>query len=379
MINVGALLATPIRSAALTMIFSGLVFFSYGQVPLSTLPSGGNKKASVSEWVGLTRVEVDYSRPGVRGRAGHIWGQLVHVGFVDQGFGSSKASPWRAGANENTVIRFSTDVRINGQPLAAGAYGFFIAYYPDSAVLIFSKESNAWGSYFYNPASDALRVSVRPEKLEESVERLRFQFSEQTEQSAVLALEWERLRIPFTVDVDYVATQLASFRRELLTERGFVWQSWEQAGAWCAERKVNLPQALEWSDSACSATFGGDQFFTPFVTRAALLELSGRQQEAADVIRRALPKAGMQEAHSYARRLLMEKKTDAAMEVFEANFKKYPNQFTTLVGMTRGLAAKNEWKKALLMAKKALPMAPDTPNREAVQAMIKKLEQGQSL
>ena len=121
MINVGALLATPIRSAALTMIFSGLVFFSYGQVPLSTLPSGGNKKASVSEWVGLTRVEVDYSRPGVRGRAGHIWGQLVHVGFVDQGFGSSKASPWRAGANENTVIRFSTDVRINGQPLAAGA------------------------------------------------------------------------------------------------------------------------------------------------------------------------------------------------------------------------------------------------------------------
>lgn len=379
MTKMGALLATPIRLAAFTMMLSGLAFSGHSQVPLTTLPSGGNKKASISEWVGLTRVDVDYSRPGVRGRAGHIWGQLVHVGFIDQGFGSSKAAPWRAGANENTVIRFSTDVRINGQPLAAGAYGFFIAYYPDSAVLIFSKDSDAWGSFFYNPANDALRVSVTPEKLDESVERLRFQFSEQTEQSAVLALEWERVRIPFTVEADYVSTQLASFRRELLTERGFVWQSWEQAAAWCAERKVNLAQALEWSDSACSATFGGDQFFTPFATRAALLELSGRQQEAAAVIRMALPKAGMLEAHSYARRLLMEKKTDTALEVFEANFKKYPNQFTTLVGMTRGLAAKNELKKALQLAKKALPLAPDDPNRAAVQTMIQKLEQGQSL
>src|SRR4030095_13251349 len=107
----------------LISILSMLLFISmisYSQIPLTVLPSGGNKKAMTAEQIGLTKVVINYDRPGVKGRDGKIWGQLIPVGYTDQGFGSSKAAPWRAGANENTTIEFSTDVKIEGQPLAAG-------------------------------------------------------------------------------------------------------------------------------------------------------------------------------------------------------------------------------------------------------------------
>src|SRR5690349_21138460 len=109
--------------------------FSFSQIPLTVLPSGGNKKAMVGEQIGLTKVVINYDRPGVKGREGKIWGDLVPVGYVDQGFGSSKAAPWRAGANENTTFEFSTDVKIEGKDLPAGKYGFFIAYDPNECTL----------------------------------------------------------------------------------------------------------------------------------------------------------------------------------------------------------------------------------------------------
>ena len=92
-----------------SLLLSGMAI---SQIPLTTAPSGGNKKATVSERVGLTDVIIHYDRPAVKGREGKIWGQLVHTGYTDLGFGNTKAAPWRAGANENTVFEFSTDLKI---------------------------------------------------------------------------------------------------------------------------------------------------------------------------------------------------------------------------------------------------------------------------
>src|SRR4028119_540989 len=89
---------------------------SYAQVPYnSAVPNGYTKKAIVSEEVGLTQVTITYHRPAVNKREGKIWGAVVHKGFIDQGFGNGKPAPWRAGANENTVIEFDNDVKIEGQ------------------------------------------------------------------------------------------------------------------------------------------------------------------------------------------------------------------------------------------------------------------------
>src|SRR5690349_18871166 len=146
---------------ALPIILFILLFASsaYSQImPLTTEPDGGNKKASVSEQIGIVKISISYSRPGVKGREGHIWNTPVaHYGFVDLGHGTSTAAPWRAGANENTTMSFSHPVKIEGRDLPAGTYGFFISLGETESTLIFSKISNSWGSFYYDPTEDALR------------------------------------------------------------------------------------------------------------------------------------------------------------------------------------------------------------------------------
>lgn len=349
------------------------------QIPLTVAPSGGNKKAVVGEQIGLTKVTIHYDRPAVKGREGKIWGALVPVGYFDQQFGNTKQAPWRAGANENTTIEFSTDVKVNGQPLSAGKYGFFIAYDPKQSTLIFSKNATSWGSYYYDPKEDALRVTVQPQALDNSVEWLKYEFSNQKENSATVALSWEKLSIPFTVEVDYVKDQIESFRKELRTEKGFIWESWQQAAAWCLQRNVNLEQALQWADSASGGSFGGDKEFQTHALKAQILDKMGRAEEASAIMTKAMPLGTMNDIHQYGRQLLGLKKNKEALAVFTANFKKYPNQFTTLMGMVRGSSANGDFKNALKYAQQALPLAPDANNKTNVENMIRKLQEGKDV
>jgi tetratricopeptide (TPR) repeat protein len=346
---------------------------------LTSLPSGGNKKAKVVEQVGLTKVEINYDRPGVKGREGKIWGQLVSIGFTDPGFGSSHSSPWRAGSNENTTIEFSTDVKIEGQTLPAGKYGFFIAYDPNECILIFSKNTSSWGHYYYDEKEDALRVKVKPAALDKSVEWLKYEFMNQAENKATVALQWEKLMIPFTIEVDYIKDQLESFRRELRSDKGFVWEGWDQAAQWCVQHNVNLDQALQWSDSATGNTFGGDRSFPAWSTKARVLNKLGRTAEADAVMKKALPLGSMLEVHQYGRQLLSSKNNKEALEVFKTNFAKNPKEFTTMMGLTRGYSANGDFKNALKYANMALPLAPDVQNKTNLQSMIDKLKAGKDV
>ena len=361
-------------------LFIAFVSFSIiSQAQLTTTPSGGNKKAWVGEQIGLTTVEIRYDRPGVKGREGKIWGQLVHTGFADQGFGSSKAAPWRAGANENTTIHFSSDVKIEGKDLSAGTYGLFIAYDPNESIVIFSKNSVSWGSYYYDEKEDALRVKVKPVAADRNEEWLKYEFSNQTDNSATVSLYWEKLSIPFKVEVDLVKSQLEVFRNELRNRKGFVWQTWDQAAQWALQNNTNLDEALKWSDSATSPIFGGNNNFQPFATRAQLLQKMGKPAEADALIKTALPIANMQELHQYGRQLLSLKKNKEALEVFKMNASKNPNQFTTLMGLARGHSANGDYKTALKFARQALPLAPNPANKTNVETMIGKLEEGKDV
>src|SRR6516165_10848069 len=119
--------------SAMVIISLQLFFEAVANAQLTALPRGGNKRASVSEQIGITDVIIHYSRPGVKQREGHIWGELIPVGFSQLGYGFKNPTPWRAGANENTTIEFSTDVKIEGHEVSAGRYGFFIAYDPNES------------------------------------------------------------------------------------------------------------------------------------------------------------------------------------------------------------------------------------------------------
>jgi len=351
----------------------------YMHAQLTTLASGGNKKAAVTERIGLTDVTVQYDRPGVKGREGQIWGKLIPVGYTDQGFGSSKSAPWRAGANENTTIEFSTDVKIEGQPLAAGKYGFFVAYDPAECTLIFSKNNSSWGSFYYDPKEDVLRVKVKPVAADKSVEWLKYEFTDQTPSSAVVALQWEKLVIPFKIDVDVMGTQLASFRRELQSEKGFTWEAWDQAAQYCVQNKTNLDEALLWADTATSINFGGDKSFTAWSTKASVLDGLGKTQEAADVMKKAYPYGNINDLYFYARGLTRQKKGQQALDVFKINYDKHPNEFLTNAGMARGYSAVGDYKKALTYALKAQAQAPDPANKNIVNTMVTKLQDGKDI
>jgi len=366
------------KHALLTAAGLCLLFIqSFSQ--LTTTPSGGNKKAMVGERIGLTDVTIHYDRPHVKGREGKIWGNLVPVGYADQGFGNTKQAPWRAGANENTSFEFSTDVKIEGQPLPAGKYGFFIAYDPNECTLIFSKNSSSWGSFYYDPKEDALRIKVKPVALDKSAEWLNYSFSDETDDAATVSLNWEKLSIPFKIQVDAVNQQLESFRHELRSDRGFNWTAWDQAAQWCLTHSVNLDQALLWSDSATALTFGGDRSFQAWSTKSGILNKLGRTAEADAAIKSGLPIASMTDLHQYGRSLIAQKKPKEAMAIFKMNFDKNPNQFTTLMGLTRGYSANGDYKTALKYAQQALSAAPPGANKSNVENMIKNLQDGKDV
>jgi len=154
-----------------------------------------SQKALVSQTIGLTDITIVYQRPAVKQRK--IWGGLVP-------FNNGKPFPWRGGANENTTISFSTDVEVEGKPLTAGTYGLHFIPAADTWIIIFSKNSTSWGSFSYNEAEDALRITVTPKKEDEVEEYLTFEFENPQPNSVSVELVWEKLSVPFTVTVAWV-------------------------------------------------------------------------------------------------------------------------------------------------------------------------------
>lgn len=361
-----------------------LVFFlvsapSVAQImPLTMEPPGGNKKASVSEQIGIVKIEIRYSRPGVKGREGKIYNtQVAHYGFADLGHGTSDGAPWRAGANENTAISFSHPVRIEGHDLPAGTYGFFISLGEEESTLIFSNVSNSWGSFYYDPTKDALRVVVKNKILDQSVEWLKYEFIDQTGNSATIAMSWERRMIAFKIEVDTKALQIAAFENDFRTTRPYY--DYIQAANYCIENDVALDKALEWMDRAIYFRIMGEKNFRTLSTKAAVLTKMNRPDEARKVMEEALPLGNMLDVHFYGRQLLGLKQADEAMKVYQLNYKKHPNEFTTNVGLGRAFSAKGDYKRALTYMKAALPQAPDGGNKTHVETMIKKLEGGQDI
>lgn len=146
-------------------------------------------KAMVKQTVGFTDVIIEYSRPGVKGRK--IWGGLVPYNAV-----------WRAGANEATKIAFSTDVKIDGHKLKAGSYSFFAIPGQKTWTLIFNKVANQWGAFEYNDVEDALRIEVTPMQNNCWQEWLAYTINKSSDNKAVVILEWEKLKVPFNVEVE---------------------------------------------------------------------------------------------------------------------------------------------------------------------------------
>jgi len=182
--------------------------------------------ATVSQYVGITKITIDYSSPAVKDRK--IWGELVPFGQV-----------WRTGANEATTITFSDAVSVNGNELAAGTYGINSVPNANEWEIIFSKDIQVDGSSTFDPKKEVLRIKVKPEE-NYFMERMTFLFTDVTNNSGNVALVWEKLKVSFKVEVK---TQDLTLQKARDNFKG----NQLMAGAtYCLDNNINLEEGFKW-------------------------------------------------------------------------------------------------------------------------------------
>ncbi|MBS1605358.1 MAG: DUF2911 domain-containing protein, partial [Bacteroidetes bacterium] len=247
-----------------------------------TTPRTPSPAATVAQTIGISTVTVNYSRPSVKGRK--IWGDLVPYGWNKQGFGNGIDAPWRAGANENTVLRLSHPATVEGQAVPAGDYGlFFVVNRDNTGEVILSKDSRSWGSFWYDPQHDQMRakITLRPIPM---TEMLTYEFQHIDRTSTELALNWEKLQFPVKIEFAVDDIVLTNAEEELKGPTGFGWQGYTSAANYCVQNKVGYDKALVWIDQAIAINSN----FTTLKVKAGLLDATGKKAEAETLMKDAM-------------------------------------------------------------------------------------------
>lgn len=348
-----------------------------GAKDITLPPSGDNQFCSVTQGIGLVRITVTYSSPDVhapdgKDRAGHIWGELVPYGLYDLAFNECKSCPWRGGANENTTFSTSHPVKIEGQLLPAGTYAMFFIAGKEQWTVIFSKNYQSWGAFWYDPAEDQLRVTVTPSECEYH-EWLTYEFTDRQTDHAALALKWERLQIPIRITIDDMpGLYVENLKQEFRNSQSFKWQNLREAAIYCLTSKSHLDQGLVWARKAVEDPVNGAKNMQTLAVLGECQIANGMKDEGVKTLRAALarPDASPIDIHQAARFQQMSGNNDLAIEIFQLNAKRYPNVWPTTLGLARAYALAGNHAKAVEYAKKALPQAPDDGNRKNVQVLI---------
>ncbi|WP_291271899.1 DUF2911 domain-containing protein [Geothrix sp.] len=339
----------------ITLTLLGIAPALVAQAPPLTLPQA-SPQAMVRQTVGVTELEVSYHRPAVAGRK--VWGGLVPYGQV-----------WRAGANENTVVAFSTPVRVGGTLLPAGRYGLHMVPTATAWTVIFSSQSHGWGSYGYTPKEDLARMTVTPVAAEPT-ERLAFTFDDPTEMGVTLSLRWEKLRVPIPLAVDTKQAVVQSLRDQLRGLHQFFPESWSAAAGWCVRSEVNLDEAMTWADRslALKETFAGAR------VKAALLEKKGDTQGAEALRAKALAKATELEVNQLGYALLGQNKVDEALALFQRNIQDHPDSWNVYDSLAEAYALKGDKAQAIANYRRALDKVKQEDQRLRIQGELDKLK-----
>ena len=353
------------------IVLTSILAFTQETSELAIPPNGDAERAEVSQWIGPVKISIAYHSPRVHNpatndRTGHIWGELVHYGFVDEGFGPTQSAPWRAGANESTSITLSDDVKVEGKDLKAGTYALFLDVEKAGPWYWIFSRHQGWGSFQYDAKNDVLRVPTTPEDAP-FTEFLTYGFDERRPDSAIAYLQWEKKRIPLKIEVPNVnELYVAILRQQLESWAGFRYEDWQTAAQFCADHKINLDEALVWADKAIYSPFRGaaigHEDFSTLQTKAAVLDAMGREQDAEQVMQKALtlPDANATQIYAYGMRLLRSGKKDKAMEVFNLNQQRHPDdKFWTSLGLARGYTAVGDKSKAIASWEIVLRNIPD--------------------
>jgi hypothetical protein len=315
----------------------------------------GSQHAVVTQRIGITDITINYHRPLVNKRK--VWGGLVPYGQV-----------WRAGANENTTIAFADAVTIEGKPLPKGIYGLHMIPGENEWTVIFSKSAASWGSFTYDQGEDALRVTVKPQATEFH-EALTYDFDDVAPDSSVVTMRWEKVAVPFKVGVnthEIVADNLHSQLRGLAQ---YSWDGWDDAANYLLAEKIDLDEALKYSDRSIK----NEERYDNLMTKSRVLDALNRKDEATVSRNKALTMANAIQMHGYARQLQNDGKQAEAFAIFKENAKKNPDQWVVHVGMARMYSAQGNFPDAVKEMAVAVAGAPDG-QKQPLQAFAKRLE-----
>jgi tetratricopeptide (TPR) repeat protein len=350
---------TAFRAFWFCLLMAAMSSLSVAQSLVLDLPFP-SQRAEVSQTVGITDITIHYHRPLVRDRK--IWGGLVPYGKV-----------WRAGANENTTITFSDAVLIEGKPLDKGTYGLHMIPNADEWTIVFSKNSTSWGSFTYDPAEDALRITVKP-KAAEMRDALTYSFDQLQPDSTVVELEWEKIGVSFHVTVNVHDLVQASLKKQLRGLSQTSWMSWNDAASYLLAEKVGIAEALQYADKSIE----NEDRYDNEITKSRVLTALNRKEEAATAQKKALDLASPLQIHSYARQLLSEKRSEEAFAIFSENALKHPDQWFVYSGLARMYSAQGKFDDAAMEMKIALAGAPDS-QKSYLDGLVRQLEAKQDI
>jgi len=313
--------------------------------------------ATVEQTIGITEVKVVYHRPATNGRP--IWGELVPYN-----------EPWRAGANENTTVTFSSDVKLGGKPVKAGTYGLHMIPAQKDWTIALSNVATAWGSFTYDQKEDAVRVTVTPRTEASSEERLSYGFDDVTDTKATLVLRWEKIAVPIAIEVDTPKVVMASVRGELRGLAGFRSETLTQAGRYWVQHGGNLDEALKFVDAALQR--GG--LYQSHMVRAQILEKKGNAAGAADERSKAQAIATENDLNGSAYALINDKKIDDAIKALVAATQRFPESSNLQDSLGEALALKGDKAAAQAAYGKALALAKDPQQKKRIEGSIAKLK-----
>ncbi|MDN5210999.1 DUF2911 domain-containing protein [Fulvivirgaceae bacterium BMA12] len=335
------------------VLLFAIFFTAKTEAQTITTPRVASPAAEVSQTVGISKVTINYSRPSVKGR--EIWGKLVPYGFNNLGFGTSKAAPWRAGANENTIITFSHDAKIDGKEVPAGSYGYHVAVMENGeATIILSKNYSSWGSFFYDEKEDLLRVNVTTEEIP-MTETLTFDFLQNSKNSTIAVLDWDKKRFPMTISFDTDDIVLANAKDQLRGVTGFGWQGPLSAANYCMQNNINHEQALKWVDKSIKA----NKNFQNVFVKASLLQQTGEKGNGMVMMDEAAQLANIGQLNFLGYQMLMKHKNyDKAIEYFKLNVKNNPEDANVYDSLGEAYKVSGQNKLAIKSLKKSLSLDP---------------------
>lgn len=348
-------------------VLQGVLFCLLAAIPVMAgaqsfvldLPDA-SQRATISQKIGVTNITIDYHRPLVKERK--IWGGLIPYGQV-----------WRAGANENTTITFSDPVQIDGKPLDKGTYGLHMIPNADEWTVIFSKNSTSWGSFTYDEKEDALRVTVKP-KPTDFHNALTYDFDQLQPDSAVAVMEWDKVAVPFKVSVDVHNTVEASLKKQLRNLPQYTWISWDDASNYLLAEKVDLNDALAYSDKSIQL----EDRFDNELTKSQVLTALNRNDDAAAAEKKALAFATPLQMHIFARQLQIQNKNDQAFAIFRENAQKHPDLWFVHSGLARIDSSEGKFDEAAKEMQMAADGAP-AGQKSAFEGMVKRLQDKQDI